>query len=171
MRITLRHIIACIAMIFNVSLFAQLPEIPSEYEWTAAEDYKISQDHVEKCLKWLCTSPLGEHVALRSETNAYVMLWLSGTPDFTLHIDSEKLFFLDSHPELLYTYIHGYAYYLLSHRNALSNEKADLEGYKVVCELALRSDELSKDRSLRQLLKAYKKGELKVFIQEQKQAK
>lgn len=150
---------------------AQLPEIPNEYGWTLAEDYKSSESHVEKCLKWLCSSPLGEHVALRSETNAYVLTWLSGTPDYTVEVPNYFLELIGENKALLYSYIHGAAYYQMTHKTAKNQDKIELEACKVVCEMALSSEKLSKDKSLRSLLKAYKKGKLDVFLREQKQGK
>lgn len=171
MKILLAITVLLISTVQWNTVAAQLPEIPAEYGWETHEEYRASQSHVEKCLKWLCNSPLGDHVALRSETNAYVMLWLAGTPDYTITVNSSELSFIEDHPELLYSFIHGYASYQMNHKNSATHEKATLEGYKVVCELVLRSEVLMKDRALKPMIKAYKRGELKKFIEEQMPSK
>ncbi|MEZ4799490.1 MAG: hypothetical protein R2809_06895 [Flavobacteriales bacterium] len=160
------------ALIVAVSLLqAQTPEIPAEYEWTVAEDYRKAESHIEKCLKWLCVTPLGEHVALRSETNAYVLTWLSGTPDYAIDVPSYYVQLIGENKELLYSYIHGAAYYLMNHITAKNPDKIDLEACKVVCELMLSSEKFSKDRTFKSMLKAYKKGKLEAFVKEQKAGK
>lgn len=153
------------------SLGAQIPEIPAEYEWSVAEDYRNAEPHIEKCLKWLCATPLGEHVALRSEANAYVLTWLSGTPDYTIEVPSYFIELIGENKELLYSYIHGAAYYLMNHKTAKNPDKIDLEACKIVCELMLSSEKYSKDRDFKSMLKSYKKGKLEAFLKEQKVGK
>ncbi len=146
----------------------RLPEVPKEYAWNTTAEYQAEQENIEKCLKWLCNNPLGDSIALRSEVNAYVMQWLAGAPFMELVVDSKSIPFIEEHEELLFTYIHGKAFYLLKHLNEKDQDKLHMKGLEIVCSLAQQSDELSQSKALRPMLRAYRRGQLKNFVKEQK---
>ncbi len=142
------------------------PEIPAEYNWTTPDEYRASKDDMEKCLKWLCTSPYGLEVVKRSEINAYVMTWIAGSPELTVNLDVKFFPFLQENQELLFTMVHAMAYYQLNHPNEKSQEKIYLKGLETICYLANQSEELKKAKYLKALLKADKKKELKPYLDE-----
>jgi len=142
------------------------PEIPVEYNWSTPEEYDASKDDIEKCLKWLCTTPYGLEVVKRSEINAYVMTWIAGSPELTVSLDAKLFPFLQENQELLFTMIHAMAYYQLNHPNEKTPEKIYLKGLETSCELANQSEELKKAKYLKALLKANKKKELKTYLDE-----
>ncbi len=142
------------------------PEIPAEYNWTTQEEYRASKDDIEKCLKWLCTTPYGLEVVKRSEINAYVMTWIAGNPEINVNLDAKYFPFLQENQELLFTMIHAMAYYQLNHPNEKSQDKIYLKGLETICVLANQSEELKKAKYLKALLKADKKKELKAYLEE-----
>lgn len=152
--------------LYGSAQVCKAPEIPVEYNWSTQEEYRASKDDIEKCLKWLCTTPYGLEVVKRSEINAYVMTWLAGSPDITVNLDVKFFPFLQENQELLFTMIHGMAYYQLNHPNEKSQEKIYLKGLETICDLANQSEELKKAKYLKALLKADKKKELKPYLDE-----
>lgn len=158
--------ILILASLKGESQVCKSPDIPTEYHWTTPEEYRASKDDVEKCLRWLCTTPYGLEVVKRSEINLFVMTWIAGSPDLTVSLDVKNFPFLQENQELLFSMVHGMAYYQLNHPNEKSQERIYLKGLETVCELSLQSEELSKEKYLKPLLKAYKKKELKVYLEE-----
>lgn len=140
-------------------------ETVQEVEALTLEDYIKDKDCFKKTLRWLCTTPLGEDVKLRSYANAYVMEWIAGTPLFTLELETKYLSFIDEHPELLYSFIHGMASYKLEHVDENNQVKLYSEGFKVVANLASQSKELSKSSALKPLLKAARKRTIREYTQ------
>ncbi len=161
-----RYIFILLIFILHGKVQAQCPELPEKYEWNTAEDYANDKDLVKKTLRWLCNTPLGVEVQKRSVANAFVLEWLAGTPELTMNVDTRVLPFETDHPELLYTFMHGMALYMLEHPKETDQIKLHTQGLKVVAELALSSKELSKSRSLKRLLRADRKNKLREYTKE-----
>jgi hypothetical protein len=137
----------------------------AQQEVLTSEDYLKDKECVKKTLRWLCTTPLGVEVQQRSYANAYVMEWIAGTPMFTLELETKYLLFIDEHPELLYSFIHGMASYKLEHVDEKNPVKLYSEGFKIVASLASQSKELSKSSVLKPLLKAARKKTIREYTQ------
>ncbi|MBX7050419.1 MAG: hypothetical protein K1X54_00145 [Flavobacteriales bacterium] len=153
----------------NTSVFAQpgrCPKIPAKYLWETPEEYQKDEDQVRKTLKWLCQTPLGIDVEQRGLANAYVLEWLAGSPSILIEINSHYLEFADSQPELLFSFIHGMALYKMDHPSVKDEQTLYSSGFTVVAELAAQSKEYSRQKELRNLLKAYKKGKVKEYTRE-----
>lgn len=142
------------------------PQLPLTYDWVTPADYEKDTELVKQTLRWLCRTPLRAELQKQSLANAYVMEWLAGTPSITLEVETKYLPFVEDHPELLFTFIHGMAYYCLNHPETKNQVRLYLEGFKVVANLAAQSKELSKSPSLKSLLKAAKKNVLKEYTME-----
>lgn len=160
--------IATMGLLFALSTSqAQLkcPELPQEFNWQTAEDYRKDAELVKKTLRWLCSAPLNIDLSKRSEANVFVLKWLSGTPDYTIAIETAKLPFLEQHPELLDTFIHGMALGYLSKDKPIEQVDAYAAGFQAVVQVASQSKSLSKSRHLRPLFKAARKNELKKYAE------
>ncbi len=163
--IRLLYIVAAFAVLLTNTGWAQpgrCPQLPKTYEWNAKEDYRKDREIVKKTLRWLCNNPLGVDIQTRSVANAFVLEWLAGTPDMTLDIQTRYLPFVQDHPELLYSFIHGAAYYKMNHPES-TTLKLYMAGFETVARLAGQSKELKKSSSLRPLLKAARKNQLREF--------
>lgn len=171
MHVKLRYpaIISLLSLIMQMHLASAQSEHcwekTRETEALTADDYIKEKDCVKKTLRWLCNTPLGMEIQQRSYANAYVMEWIAGTPLFTLEIETRYLYFINEHPELLYSFIHGMAYYKLDHPEEKDRLKLYSEGYKVVAQLASQSKELSKSSVLKPLLKAARKKAIRDYTQ------
>lgn len=141
------------------------PELPKDYVWNSPEDYRKDTELVKKTLRWLSMAPLNVDLAKRSEANAFVLKWLSGSPDLIMAIDTSKLTFIEEHPELLDTFIHGMALAYLSKGNSISNADAHAAGFQAVVQVAEQSKTLSKSRCLKPLFKAARKNEMKKYAE------
>lgn len=152
---------ACIAGVAQ----SKCPELPQEYAWNTPEDYRKDTELVKKTLRWLSTAPLHVDLAKRSEANVFVLKWLSGSPDYVIAIDTKKLCFIDDHPELLDTFIHGVALAYLSKGNTITKVEAYTAGFQAVVQVAAQSKSLSKSRRLKPLFKATRKNEMKKYTE------
>jgi hypothetical protein len=142
------------------------PKIPENYSWETAEDYRKDKDLVKKTLRWLCSTPLGVDIEKRGLANAYVLEWLAGSPSITVDIKTEHLPFLEHHPDLLYSFIHGIALYLMDKPTETDTVKLYAKGFEVVATLAMQSKELSHDKDFKPLIKAYKKERMMEFVRQ-----
>lgn len=143
-----------------------MPEYPKEYRWNTKEEYQASEKEIEKCLKWLCSSPYGSEMVARSEINAYVLTWIAGCPYLEVKLDTKYFPFLQEDEELLFSMIHGMALYQLKHMNKDDQEKIYLAGLEVVADLVAQSESKSKEKYTKDLLKAQRKGKMKEYLKE-----
>jgi hypothetical protein len=140
------------------------PKLPNQYTWTTPEEYHKDEDLVKKTLKWLCATPLGIDAGQRSIANAYVMEWIAGAPNIRIEIETQRIAFYATQPDLLFSYIHGAALYKLEKNASCNDTDMEIKAYETVANLALQSDELTHDSSLKPLLKAYKKSKMKQYV-------
>lgn len=160
----------CLAfLLVSVELLSQngRPVLPKEYNRSTAEDFRKDQDLVEKCLVWLCKTPINEDVAYRSEVNYFVMEWLAGSPQITVDVKTKYAPFVNDYPELMFSMIHGMALYALRHKAPYEEEKIHFKGLEVVCDMIETSEKLSQERELRRFLKAKKRDRLKDYIEKE----
>lgn len=143
------------------------PTLPDEFELNTPEDYPQYQEIVIESLQWLLKTPLEEEVNLRAKQNAFDLIWLSGSPTISLDIDSKAMPFMENHEELFYTFIHGIALYQLKHPDEkIDKVKLHSYGLKAVAEMVIRSHNIDMDSTLRKIVKAYRKKQIKEYTQE-----
>jgi hypothetical protein len=93
------------------------------------------------------------------------MLWLSGSPHFTLEFDPASAPFLSTHPDLLFPMIHGMTKEMLK-RQKPSVMELYAGGFRTVDRLTRDMPRKERSSELRALHKAVRKGNLRNYMQE-----
>ena len=140
-----------------------VPKIPETYGWTSAEEYHRDLPEIKKCLHYLCIAPLADTIG-RSVVNAYVLEWLSGSPELSVDIDTRSLPFLAENEELIFPVIHGMALYQLEHPKEKDNVVLHAKGLKVLAALAESDAELKKAPYLREIFRAAHRKKLESWV-------
>jgi hypothetical protein len=160
--ITLTLILATISL----GLFSQDFEVPENYKLDKSEDYAIYEQDVIKCFEWLMKTPINEQATKRKEANAFLLKWLSGSPNVHIEIKQEIVTFMGTSPDLLMIFMGGWAKYSLESKdfkNKIAGSKAGIES---VIEFYTRNkDFLKKDKNIEKYIKMRKKGTLKAYIE------
>ena len=146
------------------------PEISDTIKWEAAADYSRDRELVIRCLKWLCTAPMGQDVVYRSEANAFVLRWLSGSPDVIIDIDEVVFDFTEGNDDILFSVIHAMALTTMTKKKEMDKEKLAVETIRIVCELVDSSEKYSADKKMKTVLKAYRREKLEEYVQERTQS-
>lgn len=136
------------------------PEIPDEFVLESEDDYRHYEALAKKGMAWLLDTPVDEFTDERNEVNAFVLLWLSGSPYVNLDISSDVMPFLESHPDLIYPFMHGMALYKINHGKCEDAIQLHAEGLRGVAKVLGNTKSIKKNRELRDLVKANKKGRL-----------
>ncbi len=165
----MRSFLCILFVLLVVELFSQpgRPVLPETYSRNTTEDFRKDQELVEKCLVWLCKTPINEDVAFRSEVNYFVMEWLAGSPQITIDVKTKYAPFVNDYPELMFSLIHGMALYALRHKAPYDEEKIHLKGLETVCDMIETSETLYEQKELRRALKAKKRNKLKAYIEKE----
>lgn len=164
---TLARLLAAFLCVWSLCGSAQIPSIPDTYEWTDAAAYSTDRSKVKEALKWLCKTPFGADLQLRSEASAYVLTWIAGCPDLEVMVETVYLPELVVNTEELFScFIHGVALYQMEHPSEKDTLKLYTEGFKVLARLCDQSEKYSSERALRPLLRAYRHDRVKAYTQE-----
>ncbi len=83
-----RQIILIAALIFGGIIKAQDFEIPKDYKFEKPEDYKIYTEKIVEGINWLLNSPVDNNKEHRKEVNAFIIKWITGSPDYQLIMDA-----------------------------------------------------------------------------------
>src|ERR1700742_2224309 len=83
---------------------AQSYPVPENYTLKVKEDYAKYESDIIKTIDWLQQTPWSEQPE-RKKANAFVLAWLTGSPDVNLTINSDILMqYCNKNGELLMTY-------------------------------------------------------------------
>jgi len=79
---------SCLLAVFaTVAMGQAIPNVAS-YTLTAKEDYAKANEAVLQCANYLLSAPMNEQDADRMKANAFILKWMTGTPDFTFGLDA-----------------------------------------------------------------------------------
>jgi hypothetical protein len=160
--ITLSFILMTIAF----GIYSQDFEVPKNYKLDKAEDYAPYEQDVIKCFDWLMKTPINEKTAKRKEANAFLLKWLSGSPNVHLEIKQEIVTFMGTSPDLLMIFMGGWAKYSLESKDFNNKIAGSLAGIESVIEFYTKNKGLMpKDKNVEKYIKMKDKGTLKGYIE------
>ena len=135
-----------------------VPAIPGEIEKTEYANY--TQDAM-KCINWLKNN--SPNHAQRKDASAFVVWWLSGTPDVKITLNADAIQFEDGN--LLILCLCGWAEYVVKNKDddavngCMAGVETVLDYYEKYKSL------IPKDKGAEKLLKMRNKGTLKAFVE------
>ena len=155
-----------ILLTISIGLFAQDFEVPKNYKLDKAEDYAPYEQDVIKCFDWLMKTPINEQTSKRKEANAFLLKWLSGSPNVTIEIKQEIVTFMGTSPDLLMIFMGGWAKYSLESGNFNNKIEGSKAGIESVIEFYNSNRQaLPKDKNVEKYIKMKEKGTLNEYIE------
>lgn len=168
----MRSLLKVILMFFALAISAQMTfgqdiYVPKKYKLENSSDYRAHAPAVERCLKWLLDTPLHEYPEKRAEANAFVMLWVTGTPTMTIETSSSLMPFIKKNEELFYTFVHALTLHHLQHEEVQSDSDLEFALIEVI-KMYRKSKNLRDDDEMKELRRARRWGRLDKWIAEHK---
>ncbi|HZX57597.1 MAG TPA: hypothetical protein VFE54_02685 [Mucilaginibacter sp.] len=139
---------------------AQTSPVPEHYVFSAKEDYAKYNDNIIKTIDWLQQSPWSQPLDNRKPANAFLMAWLTGTPDVSISIGSSLTKLVDKNPEMLIIFMGGYTKYALQHKNDFNKDLANAAGLRAMIDKYTNDPARKKDSAMEKLIKIDKDGKL-----------
>jgi hypothetical protein len=96
-------------------LNAQEFKVPEDISLENKEDFAKYKMDVLKCIDWLAITPIHEDVEKRAEANRFLLTWLAGTDEVSIGISIIIKEVVRKNPDLIMTYMGGWARYALNH--------------------------------------------------------
>lgn len=155
-----------ILTIISIGLYSQDFEVPKNYKLDKAEDYAPYEQDVIKCFDWLMKTSINEQTAKRKEANAFLLKWLSGSPNVSIEIKQEIVTFMGTSPDLLMIFMGGWAKYSLESKDFKNKIAGSMAGIESVIEFYTKNkDFMTKDKNVEKYIKMKDKGTLKAYIE------
>lgn len=155
-------VVCLLAISFTAS--AQTSPVPEHYAFSAKEDYAKYNDDIIKTIDWLQQSPWSQPLDNRKPANAFLMAWLTGTPDVSISIGSALTKLTNKNPELLIIFMGGYTKYALQHKSDFSKDKANVAGLRAMIDKYTNDPARKKDSAMEKLIKTDKDGGLDEWV-------
>lgn len=146
--------------------FSQNPEEWQELEFNTNEDYKIHEDKILECAKFVLSVPAEPtNPARKSALNALAK-WMSGTPDYSFIIDESIGRLMEKNEAILSVYMAAMTKNVLEHKDAVPNTaEIKLDAFE---KLLLYSENVNNKvpmtKELKKAIAARKKGKLKEYL-------
>jgi hypothetical protein len=151
--------------ILAINVFSQEFEVPKNYVFSNVEDYSKYEADILKSIDWLTNTPVQSQPEKRKEANAFVIVWLTGSPNVSVEIDSEIVNFMDQNPELLMIFMCGWTKYSLETKDYKNKISGNQKGIEAVIDFYTRNREnLKKDKNVEKYIKMKDKGTLVEYI-------
>lgn len=150
----------------SVNIYAQDFKVPKDYTLDSEEDFAKYKEYIIPCINWLENTPINQQANKRKEANVFLITWLTGTPDLVLELNADMLNFSKKNPELIATFMGGWAKYDLENPGNKDKIKSNYAGFKSVMKVYKMGNGIQKDKEMDKLIKLDEKGELEKWIKE-----
>jgi hypothetical protein len=155
-------ILSFLAISFTAS--AQTYEVPKDYVLKVKEDYPKYNDDVVKTVDWLQQTSWAEQTDKRKEASAFLIAWITGSPDVSVEIGSALLKLADKNKELLITFMGGYTKYAILHKSDFDKNQANVFALRAMIEKYNNEPTRKKDSAMEKLIKMDKDGKLEEWV-------
>ena len=112
-------------------MFSQEFTIPKNVTLKSDSDYKKYENDVLQGINWLENTPINQQVAKRKKVSAFLLQWMTGTPSFSIKMQSFQMELTEKNPDLLISFLGGWAKYALENPADKDNElAANIAGFE-----------------------------------------
>lgn len=149
------------------SSFAQtLPDF-DKIQLEKKEDFNATADNAAlQASDFLLSTPLEDGNIDRLKSLQYIILWMTGTPDYTFGIDEAATKLAKNNNDLLSLYMVAMTKYVLEHKaDANDQDKIKLNALKLI--IAYAKEDKNKVKitaELKKAIKAAEKGQLQEYL-------
>jgi hypothetical protein len=97
---------------------AQTPfELPKNIELNTKNDYVTYESNLVNAATWLEQSDLDKEVEKRKDVNAFIIKYVTGTPNLTIDVNPALVKLTEKNIQLLTIYLASYAKYVIETKN------------------------------------------------------
>lgn len=158
-----------ITLCFLVALAANAQTAPNydNYKLETPADLKAAEGAVLQASDYILSVPFIVDDAQRQNAMAFIIKWMTGTPDYTFTIDSNPAV-MGTDAEMISVYVAAMCKFVLENKSKSTDEAAiKLASWKFVADyVANPAHKVTQTRPLKKLVEANKKGEMEKYIKD-----
>lgn len=161
----MKNIIAILfTLLVSFPTFSQNFEVPKDLHLETKEDYAQYEGDIIRGVDWLIKTPVDSEKEKRSEVNAFLLQWLTGSPNVMIEITQEVATFMDC-SDCLMIFMGGWAKYSLENNDYADKIKGNLAGIESLIEFYNGNKKaLGNNNVIEKYVKLKDKGKLEKYI-------
>lgn len=157
-------ILSLTAIILSFSSYSQDKELPDALVLETKEDYAKYEENVINSINWLINTPIETEKDKRTEVNAFLMKWLTGSPNVTIELNQEVVTFMEC-GDCLMVFLGGWAKYVLENNENKNNLKGNIAGIEsLIAFYNNNKAEMGPNKAIEKYVKLKDKGKLESYI-------
>ena len=157
-------IIITFFLLIAATTYSQDFDVPKSYSFEKAKDYTGQNHTVIKAVDWLENTPLTQDTSKRKEVNAFLMAWLSGSPDVSIDLSGDIVTFMDC-GDCLVVFMGGWAKYALVNKDYNNTLKGNIAGIESTISFYQKNkNAIGKTKAIEKYIKQKDKGTLEDYI-------
>jgi tetratricopeptide (TPR) repeat protein len=144
--------------------YSQTYEVPKNYAFKKAEDYKQYESSVIDAANWLENTPLDQEIDKRKDVSTFLVAWVSGSPSVSIELQEDIVGFMGKNPDLFVIYMGAYTRFMLEHRGSEDKLQANILALQSVMKVYKEGKGIKKDKVIENFIKMESKGELSKWV-------
>ena len=131
----------------------------------AKEDYPKYQQDVLRAIDWALNTPFYVQTDKRKDVNAFLLMWLTGSPTVNIEVHSDIVSFIKPNGELIMIFMCGWAKHSIDN-NTNDKVSGNIKGIEAVIDFYTKNkDKMPKYKNVEKYIKLKEKGKLESFVQ------
>lgn len=145
-------------------LFAKATKNKKQQELKTKEDYAKYEQDVINGYNWLMKTPIDLEPTKRKELNAFLMQWMTGSPNVSIELSQKIVTYMDC-GECLMMFMGGWTKYALESKDFKNKVKGNLAGTESVIKFyLLNKKSLGKNTAIEKFIKLKEENKLEEYI-------
>ncbi|HEX2532736.1 MAG TPA: hypothetical protein VHK69_03315 [Chitinophagaceae bacterium] len=157
----------CFILLTGTGLRAQGFTVPQQVVLKEKEDYRKYETDIIASAKWLEATPLGQEMEKRLQVNAFVVQWITGSPNVSVSIGNMVMKLVENNEDLLPLYLAGYARFILEGGDGNDALGAHLAAIRSILRCYALGGDVQKSKALQKAATLEKKGGLREWVQKE----
>jgi hypothetical protein len=163
MKLRLLLVTTCF-LFLSINLHAQNFEVPQNVSFKEKEDYTRHEQAVIAAAKWLETNKIGEDMDKRTQINAFVVQWVTGSPTVSISIDKYVMDLTENNPHLLVVFLAGYSSYVLENNYTKDKVKSYTAAVQAVINCYQLGGDLKRSKPIEKAIEKSKNNKLEEWV-------
>jgi hypothetical protein len=152
----------------SIAAQAQGNPVPDDYKLVAPADYARYEKNVIPTIDYLLNAAPDPNSMEQKKATAFLINWVSGSPDVSIDIQPEIVNFFEKNKDLLTVFMAGWTKYALQTQKFDDALNGNIEGVKAVTAYYQKNKALmTPDENVEQYIKMQKDNTLAAFIKKQ----
>ena len=164
---TMRHFTICLLVLICLGTLAVRSQelvVPKGYTLEEDQDYAKFNSKIVEIADWLESTPLDRHERKRTEAQAFLFEWISGSPDVTITLRMHYLNLSKKNPQLLFVFMGGWTRYAIEHPEDSNEVAAAVAGIECVIR-CYQLEGSKKDGKVNKVVKMKEEGSLHDWVE------